>query len=312
MSEATEARRKSANELLGGEPFTVEIDSRFAWAFAPIILRGQEFGFGDDVACGLQVEPHPQGGALVIAITRHVLAVAWDRSAIATRAVRFRLPADTLTACKPPEPIAFQVEGDALYHPLPAHMRPHRLRLWNLAAWVVGGDGPESEMQKPEEDRLYPLLHSANVAEGNHWRDTDFRVLGTLCPWRDCLRGAGEAPLPAQVHVSAPLVAIVSEVGKRLVKPITEPTTYGAFDFFHDMAAGRRVDEAILSIGQIREGTGQMAVRFPYEPDAQMILMPVALKDTTLPIMQDWLTAERPQEPPATGAAQPEGTPDGQ
>jgi len=93
---------------------------------------------------GYRVEPHPDGGVLVIACNGESLAAIYDKAGRATRSASFLLPDGVVDACRMPvPPPLYGAAGEEISVQgleIPAWMRPGLLHLTDEGASVASQD----------------------------------------------------------------------------------------------------------------------------------------------------------------------------
>ena len=136
----------------------------------------------------LQMEPHPDGGAYLLALTTTAMVVIHDEAAIVSRAARVVVPRRILDACRAPRAPRLLTERGMVQGPdLPGAMIPDLVRFWDFSVWVA-----------PRDTAAPGLLAKAMIERGEDLRG-GYRVLPDLIEgWR---AGIPEAHTLAPAHM---------------------------------------------------------------------------------------------------------------
>lgn len=152
---------------------------------------------------GLLIEPHPEGGVLVIATNGSVLAALHDPDGFANTPFRALLPPAFRAACAPPPGITKYSQGESWVEPLPEWAQPSDVHILPIAVYL------SPQMDHPnDEDTDGPMLAHALIETGNRWRIKDYRIdESPLLDWRKVFSTPVQGP-PEHISLNPRLMGM--------------------------------------------------------------------------------------------------------
>lgn len=152
----------------------------------------------------LFIEPHPDGGVLLIATDGRAMGVVHDADGAATAARAVTLPPSLVEACHFPDMPTFRDQGDTIRPvPPPPTIVPDWVSFSDVGASVWTQEVP---LANPDDETTGCPLVSVTPTPGNVWHGDDYRVIDETLPWRKALRGPWSTP-PANVWLDLGLLA---------------------------------------------------------------------------------------------------------
>jgi hypothetical protein len=174
---------------------TGHFPAKLAWALEPIAEYAEDdLRFWDG---SLFMEPAPDGGAFVGAVSGHVMAVFHSREAWCNAPMTFRVPIAAFCAACAPEPVNLTFCGESHPVDVPEWMQPDTFWATNAGMFIT------TKMRAPcfaEEERAFqPVLFQRTASVGVHEIGIDYAAkAGVAIDWRRPLVSAStEAPGPA-------------------------------------------------------------------------------------------------------------------
>lgn len=163
--------------------FLVRVQARYIQIVAPFCSLDPAAPVCTDY---IRFEPHPDGGALIIATDGKAMAVIHDREAACSHPISLKLPPHIIAACRTPDLPKLYSEGDEVAMEVPDWMVPGYL----LAHYAGVHVHPKADI-----DACFAM---AIRTQGNIHREDDYRAKSVYPKWRGALpnpanRGTGPA-----------------------------------------------------------------------------------------------------------------------
>lgn len=247
-----------AEVLEAGAAQSVRVSAKALYRMSALLAERDECacrtGFGRHI-WGWYIEPHPQGGVIVVATDGRAIGILLDVSGYATKGCYLYATSGLKAAVAPPKPLVGFNEGDVVEVPPRLIETPGMVFATEAGVFVQHSDSYEVE------DNQFSLY--AEIAEhGSIWSG-GYRLIAETMDWRR-IPDSFTKPQPGIAYLDPSLLARFSRV---------QPSGW----FLYTQA-----DQA-----------GVYRVAHPAEPDFAGFIMPCRTSGAPASVDPDWFTQAR-------------------